>query len=108
MSCLAPCPACGRHVATDETTCPFCAVALPESFRQACGSRRAAAGRLSRVARLAVGAALIGVPASCGGAAYGTMGGSDAAVADTGAQAQLEQAQPQTDDGGPSPPPMKK
>ena len=30
MSCLAPCPACNRHVATDDTTCPFC------SFRWRC------------------------------------------------------------------------
>jgi hypothetical protein len=107
MSCLAPCPACGRHVATDETACPFCAAALPESFRQACSSRRPATGRLSRTARLAVGAVLIGVQASCAGSAYGTMGGSDAAVVDTGAPPQLEQAPPQTDDGAPVPTPKK-
>ena len=109
MSCLAPCPACGRHVATDETTCPFCAVALPESFRQACASRRPAPGRLSRAARLAVGAALIGVQASCAGSAYGTMGGNnDAAAVDTSAQAQLEQAPAQTDTSAPAPEPEKR
>ena len=33
MSCLAPCPACNRHVASDETTCPFCSAVLPDSIR---------------------------------------------------------------------------
>jgi len=127
MSCLAPCPACGRHIATDETACPFCAVALPASFRQACASRRPAPGRLSRVARLAVGAALIGVPASCAGSAYGMMGPYDAGVVDTGtindgsndaddasvaplyggAPAQQEQAPAQTDKSAPAPKPEK-
>lgn len=131
MSCLAPCPACGRHVATDETTCPFCAVALPESFRHACSSRRPPSGRLSRTARLAVGAALIGVQASCASAAYGTMAPYDASVADTAtsdsnddgnddgntndsagalygvAPAQLEQTPPRTDDGTSDPKPKK-
>ena len=27
MSCLAPCPACDRHISTDATACPFCAAA---------------------------------------------------------------------------------
>lgn len=83
MSCLAPCPACGRHIAIDETTCPFCAAALPDSFRQANACRRSPPGRLSRAARLAAGAALIGVQASCSGSAYGTSAPYDAAVADT-------------------------
>jgi len=69
MRRLAPCPACGRHIATDETICPFCAAALPDSFRQANTCRRPPPGRLSRAARLAAGAALIAVPASCSRAA---------------------------------------
>ena len=71
MSCLAPCPACKRHVATDETTCPFCAAALPDSFREALSCRKPP-GRLSRAAMLAAGAALIGVEACSGASAYGT------------------------------------
>lgn len=62
MSCFAPCPACRRHVATDETVCPFCAVPLPDSFRNAvsCGPSR---GRLNRAALMAAGAALMGAEA---------------------------------------------
>jgi hypothetical protein len=82
MSCLAPCPACGRHIATDETTCPFCVAAVPDSFRQANACRRVPPGRLSRAARLAAGAALIGVQASCG-SAYGASVPYDSGVADT-------------------------
>ncbi|HEY7374717.1 MAG TPA: hypothetical protein VIF57_21310 [Polyangia bacterium] len=108
MSCLAPCPACGRHIAVDETACPFCAAALPDSFRHACSSRKPPSARLSRTARLVVGAALIGVQASCAGSAYGTMGGNDAAAVDTGAQAQLEQAPAQTDENAAAPKPEKR
>jgi hypothetical protein len=59
MSHLAPCPACRRHVEVVETTCPFCAAALAESFR---GQTRPAppAGRLSRAALMAAGATLLG------------------------------------------------
>jgi hypothetical protein len=66
MSCLAPCPGCNRHVGTDETACPFCSAALPESFR--CQPRRQPRGRLSRAAMVAAGAALLGAEA-CGGPA---------------------------------------
>ncbi|HEX5061198.1 MAG TPA: hypothetical protein VFV99_17650 [Kofleriaceae bacterium] len=34
MTALAPCPACKRHVATHERTCPFCARALPRMRAQ--------------------------------------------------------------------------
>jgi hypothetical protein len=115
MSCLAPCPACGRHIATDETTCPFCAAAVPDSFRQANACRRVPPGRLSRAARLAAGAALIGVQATCStSSAYGTSPPYDAGAADTStidssntndsavalygaAPAQLEQTPPATE-----------
>ena len=128
MSCLAPCPACNRHVATDETTCPFCAAALPDSFRQQNACRRPP-GRLSRAAMVAAGAAMIGLPASCAGSAYGVAAGYDAGAADTStidgnqdgntndssavalygvAPAQLEQAPPDLkDQGAPPPKPQK-
>lgn len=114
MSCLAPCPTCNRHVATDETTCPFCSAALPDSFR--CQPPRRPRGRLSRAGLLAAGAALIGVGQACAGSAYGTSapydagadtstidGSSDSsAVALYGAApAALEQAPP---DNPPTPP----
>jgi hypothetical protein len=59
MNHLAPCPGCNRHVAVFETTCPFCAAALGESFR---GRPRPAPlpRRLSRAAMMAAGATLIG------------------------------------------------
>ena len=114
MSCLAPCPACGRHIAIDETTCPFCVAAVPDSFREANACRRVPPGRLSRAARLAAGVALIGVSASCGSSAYGTSIPYDSGVADTStmdgntnndsavaingaAPAQLEQTPPAND-----------
>jgi hypothetical protein len=125
MSCLAPCPACGRHIAIDETTCPFCAAAVPDSFREANACRRVPPGRLSRAARLAAGAALIGVQASCASSAYGTSVPYDSGVADTAtiddgkandsavalygaAPAPLEHAPPAGDDGVPSSEPKKR
>lgn len=59
MSHLAPCPACRRHVEVVETTCPFCAAVLAESFR---GQPRPVAPprRLSRAAMMAAGATLLG------------------------------------------------
>ena len=70
MKCLAPCPACERHVAIDETACPFCAAVLPDSFRQEHACRRAPPGRLSRAALVAAGATLMSVSCSTA-AAYG-------------------------------------
>lgn len=127
MSCLAPCPACARHIAIDETTCPFCVAALPDSFRQENACRRSPPGRLSRAARLAIGAALIGVPASCAGSAYGTSAPYDSGVVDTrtingnedgntndsavalhgGAPAQLEQTPTASDGTSPAKPRSK-
>jgi hypothetical protein len=109
VSCLVPCPACNRHVATDETACPFCSAALPDSIR--CQTRKPLRGRLSRAGLLAAGTTLIGI-GSCA-AAYGggpppdagsdtgadtsTMDGS--AVALYGAvPAPLEQAPPDQED----------
>jgi hypothetical protein len=105
MSCFAPCPACNRHVATDETACPFCSAALPDSIR--CQPRRRPHARLSRAAMLAAGAALIAAEAACGSVAVpvyggpgpagagGGSGGAGGARADAGtAQAPAEQAPP--------------
>ena len=83
MSCLAPCPACNRHVDVDATACPFCSVALPDTFAQQLACRRPQQGRLSRAAKLAAGATLMAAAASCGGSAYGTGPRPDAG-ADTG------------------------
>ena len=85
MSCLAPCPACQRHVATDETTCPFCATALPDSFRDALSCRKPP-GRLSRAAMVAAGAALLGAEACSNSIApaYGISPPPPDAGADTG------------------------
>jgi hypothetical protein len=86
MKCLAPCPSCDRHIAIDEAACPFCATALPKSFRRehACG--RPPPGRLSRAAMIAAGATLIGVQASCGTASsYGTSPAPDSGAVDAGA-----------------------
>jgi hypothetical protein len=72
MSCLAPCPACKRHVSSDETACPFCLASLPASF--ACQPRSSQpSSRLSRAAKLAAGAALMSAEA-CGSPVvpYGT------------------------------------
>jgi hypothetical protein len=123
MSCLAPCPACGRHIAIDETTCPFCVAAVPESFRRANACRRLPPGRLSRAARLAAGAALIGVQAAGCSSAYGTSAPYDSGAVDTGtidgnmddsaaalnrgAPAQLEQTPP-GNDRTPAPKPRSK
>ena len=79
MSCLAPCPACNRHVSSDETACPFCSAALPDSFR--CQPvRQRAGGRLSRAGLLAAGAALIGAEACTAVPEYGAPIIPDAAV----------------------------
>jgi hypothetical protein len=80
MSQFAPCPACNRHIVTDEIECPFCAAALPDSFREL-PARPAPRGRLSRAALMAAGAALIGA-AGCGGSLDN--GGNNDAAADTG------------------------
>ena len=111
MSCLAPCPACSRHVSAHETACPFCTAALPESFR--CQPARVAPpGRLSRAAMIAAGAALVTVQACAASTHYGTANVSDAGAStsdgrpDGAATAQLEQKPPH-DNRAPSPEPKK-
>jgi hypothetical protein len=85
MSCLAPCPACNRHIAINTPDCPFCSAALPDSFRDQHSCRRQPPGRLSRAAIVAAGAVLAAAAASCAGASYGTSPLVDAAApVDTG------------------------
>jgi hypothetical protein len=76
MSCYEPCPACNRHVVTDETTCPFCAAPLPECFSEV--KRKPLRGRTSRAGLLAAGAgaALIGAWPACSTPVYGSPAGS--------------------------------
>lgn len=88
---LAACPSCARHVRTDEGRCPFCAAALPESFR---GTPvvEAPSMRLSRAALYAVGVGALSLSAAqgCGSVpAYGAPPSDaglreDAAARDTG------------------------
>ena len=62
MSHLAPCPACNRHVDAAESACPFCAAALPPSFRAA-RPPGPPSRRLGRAALVTAGAALMGAAA---------------------------------------------
>jgi hypothetical protein len=83
MSQFAPCPACNRHVVTVETACPFCATALPDSFRAQAPAPRPP-GRISRAAMLAAlvtaGACSDALPPPPPAPAYGVPAPADAAV----------------------------
>ena len=84
---LIPCPSCNRHVFTDACTCPFCATRL-----HVCAAPRAMAptAGLSRAARVAAGAALVGVAACGSGTMPAPMYGAPPPVdasSDTGADA---------------------
>jgi hypothetical protein len=76
MSHLAPCPACNRHVDVAESACPFCATALPASFR---GQPPIIPlrGRLGRAALMAASATLMGA-AAC--SSNDAISGNDAAT----------------------------
>jgi len=80
---LIPCPACNRHVFTTACTCPFC-----EARLRACGTSRAGAptAGLSRAARVAAGAALVGITA-CGGATPTPLYGAPPPPHDAGGEA---------------------
>jgi len=62
MSQLVPCPACQRHVESNEASCPFCEAALSQT-RPCAGGCSSPPARLARAALVAAGAALLG--ASC-------------------------------------------
>jgi hypothetical protein len=59
MSDLIPCPGCQRHVQSQETSCPFCQVALSPA-RPCTGCSGPLPARLARAALVAAGAALLG------------------------------------------------
>jgi hypothetical protein len=95
MTSLVLCPGCGRHVKSDDPTCPFCQAVLASQTSSSscqgpcCGHR---SPRLSRAALMAAGAALL--CAACGRsttAAYGVAIFPDAAgqTVDAGDQADL-------------------
>lgn len=63
---LLPCPSCSRHVNLDEAKCPFCAQIV--HFAQVPAAVSVAqTARLSRTARVALGAALAAALPACGG-----------------------------------------
>jgi hypothetical protein len=86
---FSPCPRCARHVKRGAGVCPFCEASIPSAEP---GPTRVLAGRLSRAALFAVGAAAATTDCSSptivpyGQAPYPEMvdsGGSDAADAGT-------------------------
>jgi hypothetical protein len=69
LTCYEPCPACNRHVVTDEAVCPFCAAPLPECFSEV--KRKPLRGRMSRAGLLAAGAGATLISACLSASAYG-------------------------------------
>ncbi|MEZ4224381.1 MAG: hypothetical protein R3B13_25755 [Polyangiaceae bacterium] len=64
---LVPCPSCERHLRVDESSCPFCATAV--SFPHAPPDAvRWSDTRLSRSARVALGAAMVTALDGCASA----------------------------------------
>src|SRR5262245_53639708 len=61
MMALIPCSACGRHVYTTETSCPFCSHELGDLAATA--PRRAPVARMSRAALVVLGMSSV----ACGG-----------------------------------------
>ena len=71
---LVPCPSCARHIRTFESSCPFCATALPHDLASrivpgaGIGSKRLNRGALAVfTASLAVTGAVAGAVTGCGG-----------------------------------------
>ncbi len=95
MSDLEPCPACRRHVRTDEAACPFCAAALP-----AHPPRRFLPGPFTRAAVFA-GASL--ATTACGGKTKPADAPLENAAADAGA----DEPDPTPPDAEPYVQPMK-
>jgi len=67
-----PCPSCARHVKQSDSTCPFCGNEIPNVIVPA---RRVAAGRLSRSALFAAGAAGLALATMDCGSAQSSYGG---------------------------------
>jgi hypothetical protein len=97
MPDLRPCTGCRRHVALDESVCPFCGSALAATSPQ-----RTVLGRASRA--LVFGAALAGT-AACGGkkAKSDTSSNQQTSTADAGIPGDL--TAPDRSDRGPMPTP---
>jgi hypothetical protein len=72
---LLACPSCLRHVRVTEDTCPFCAGAVPASFRNL-PAPRPPTRRLSRAALYAFGATSIGLVTACSGSVTNIPGDS--------------------------------
>jgi len=60
MSNLLPCPACRRHVALEETICPFCQATLSPQRPCAGGCSSPLPARLARAAVVAAAAGALG------------------------------------------------
>jgi hypothetical protein len=60
MSQLITCPACQRHVKSDEAACPFCQTTFSPAPPCAGGCSGPTAARLAKAALVAAGAALLG------------------------------------------------
>jgi hypothetical protein len=60
MSNLLPCPACQRHVGSEETTCPFCQATLSLERPCAGGCSGPLPARLARAALVAAAAGALG------------------------------------------------
>ena len=104
---LVPCPDCARHVLASETTCPFCATALPTDL----GDRAVpgAPSRLNRAAAFVFGASLAVAGCSSevntggsggGGGAGGSGQETDAGPDDDGGVMPLYGDPPPPDDAG--------
>ena len=99
---LLACPSCLRHVRVTENACPFCAAAIPVSFRDL-PLPRPPARRLSRAALYAFGATTIGLATACSGSV--TNIGGDAAPDGSGEEAgQPLYGAPAPAYGAPTPP----
>lgn len=60
MNNLLPCPACQRHVGSEETTCPFCQATLSPKRPCAGGCSGPLPARLARAALVAAAAGALG------------------------------------------------
>jgi len=97
---LSPCPACQRHVFADACECPFCAAKLSPDRCARAQVLPPGYYRMSRAARLAAGAALIGATA-CGYATeYGSPPIDDRDASADSADARSEGAGGSTGTGG--------
>lgn len=88
MSCLKPCPSCGRHIRSTEATCPFCGAGTPEGFEVCAAKGGSGAVAATRAAVVFAGAlTLAGCPGISGS-------GSGSGSASGGTAVPEESAQP--------------